>query len=538
MAGIQIGANFDYKSTLPLDNRDLFDTLEQMVAFEINSIDDGHLSFVKSTGKTYQFISTNTVDETLGRWREFKSGSDSSEQGEESIIEKIKVNSIALPVDTGDKSVDISIPEVEELTEQDVLDLIGLSTEQIQSLQNLIDDGVIQLNKTFSSSEIYTRIQTAIATCKDYTLQEIAKKISGSYVLVSSTSEMISDQYIYLLKNGDIYDIYVIVNGSPEVIGNTNIDLTQYLTISDAETTYLKIEDATPLFDAKIDKTNIATSVDENSTNDEVVGAKLLYDSLENADAKSTADVVLNGTSVGALEDGQTIPTGTSFQEFLEMISTRVIHPTYVNPSLSITTNKSLVEIGQPTTITINTTFTKNDGGDMSARTLYRGSTSINTDVLDITSYSDSITPLADIVYKIDVDYGEGITKQNNLGQDDPFNKIMANTISKSVTVKAVNASYYGVVDTLTPSETDIKALTKTLKQNKSLDWSGINANNQRLCYCYPSSYGVISDVKDANGFSYKNSYTKTTITIDSVNYNLYVMTDNTTVSGFKQIFS
>ena len=55
----------------------------------------------------------------------------------------------------------------------------------------------------------------------------------------------------------------------------------------------------------------------------------------------------------------------------------------------------------------------------------------------------------------------------------------------------------------------------------------------------YPSSFGKLTSIKDANNFEYINSYTLLEITYNDVAYNVYVLTDAVTVEGgFKQAFS
>ena len=70
---IKVGDNFSYKGKKPLDSRDCFDTVSEMAQFAETSLDDGHLSYVKETDKYYKFNSTNNVDSTLGKWREYTS---------------------------------------------------------------------------------------------------------------------------------------------------------------------------------------------------------------------------------------------------------------------------------------------------------------------------------------------------------------------------------------------------------------------------------------------------------------------------------
>lgn len=73
-----LGDNFSYQGAKPLDARLKYDALAQMKAMADSVLYDGCLAFCKEDSKTYQWISTNEVDATTGRWREFKSGSGGS----------------------------------------------------------------------------------------------------------------------------------------------------------------------------------------------------------------------------------------------------------------------------------------------------------------------------------------------------------------------------------------------------------------------------------------------------------------------------
>lgn len=78
---LTIGDNFKYQANKPNFERDSFATLEAMKAYPETSIDDGHLSYCAETNKHYKFLSSNTVDETTGKWREFETGTSISEDG-------------------------------------------------------------------------------------------------------------------------------------------------------------------------------------------------------------------------------------------------------------------------------------------------------------------------------------------------------------------------------------------------------------------------------------------------------------------------
>ena len=191
----------------------------------------------------------------------------------------------------------------DEFTELDVDTIksyLNLTQEQITNLQSLIDDTTITTTKTNSSSKIYMDIQAAIAECKDDTLKQIAKKVSGSYKIATSTSDVTSADFIYLINNGVNYDLYVLVDSTPTKVGDTSIDLSDYAKLTDLAD-YLKKTDAASTYatittvDGKVDKTSILTANDPSATDDQVYSAKAINTELDKVVKKT--DIVDNLTS-------------------------------------------------------------------------------------------------------------------------------------------------------------------------------------------------------------------------------------------------
>lgn len=71
---INIGDNLSYLGAKPLDGRLKYDTVSAMAGMADNVLYEGCMAYCVGTGKTYQWKSTNTVDPTTGKWREFESG--------------------------------------------------------------------------------------------------------------------------------------------------------------------------------------------------------------------------------------------------------------------------------------------------------------------------------------------------------------------------------------------------------------------------------------------------------------------------------
>lgn len=70
-----VSLTFGYEGTKPNFRRDQYTTLADMKAV-VDTIDEGHISFCLEDKKTYQFLSSNTVDERTGKWRVFISPSE------------------------------------------------------------------------------------------------------------------------------------------------------------------------------------------------------------------------------------------------------------------------------------------------------------------------------------------------------------------------------------------------------------------------------------------------------------------------------
>lgn len=111
-------------------------------------------------------------------------------------------------------------------------------------------------------------------------------------------------------------------------------------------------------------------------------------------------------------------------------------------------------------------------------------------------------------------------------------------TVQGSTSVTFVNPSYFGpVAATFTPTETAIKALTKSIKNSKGYT-GNTSLNNQKTCYAYPKSFGALTSIKDANNFEYLSSYTRSELTVWDETYYVYVLIDATTIDSFRQIYS
>lgn len=212
--------------------------------------------------------------------------------------------------------------------------------------------------------------------------------------------------------------------------------------------------------------------------------------------------------------------------------------PTYTKPTLSISFNTSTLEHNKTTSVTITPNFKQNDGGATQKYILYRNGNEIFNNTV-AGAYTDSITIEhgGSATYSATTSYADGPVKNTLLGIPYPSTSIKAGSVSASGTIRAYALSYYGVINSSSITEDDISSLSSRLSTSKSYTYT-VNLTEQRIIYMYPQTFGTLTSIKDANNFDYINSYTRTTLSYNGVDYYVYILTDPVTITGFKQIFN
>lgn len=240
-------------------------------------------------------------------------------------------------------------------------------------------------------------------------------------------------------------------------------------------------------------------------------------------DATLSEDVT-SSIDVGGVQAGDTFPEGTTFTEFVKKLITPSVYP-----KISVVvTGSGLVEKGSSVLpeVSLNILF-RGSGIELTNVVFKLGNDVVNT---------QAVSSSAQYTYT----FTTPITDSNSVFGVLEFNdqaEQTAHAVSKSVSFTFVSPSYYGAVTQAPATKAEVTALTKVLLDDCDFQ-ATFSLNNQKACYCYPAVYGDITNIKDANSFEYINSYTKTTVTIDGVAYNVYTLTDPVTITSFKQIYS
>lgn len=150
---------------------------------------------------------------------------------------------------------------VAEYTTDEILNMLNLSPQEINTLQSLIDDNSISTNKTHSSSKIYTDNQQILQEAKDYIDKQISK-MDKKYKIINSTSEVTNSEYVYLLPNGTSCDRYILAeDGSPFKVGEMELDLSNVYTKDEINSDFIKKDEASTTYSTIMTTDNISSNI-------------------------------------------------------------------------------------------------------------------------------------------------------------------------------------------------------------------------------------------------------------------------------------
>jgi hypothetical protein len=118
--------------------------------------------------------------------------------------------------------------------------------EQIEALNT-------KFNDYDTSAQVDTKISEALAA---------ANHLSYKTVDAIGEIDLTQDQFIYLVKNGEVYDEYMVINGKLEKVGDWNVDLSNYATKTDLQVIDSNVEDLTTSLSGVSERvTNVETSL-------------------------------------------------------------------------------------------------------------------------------------------------------------------------------------------------------------------------------------------------------------------------------------
>lgn len=187
--------------------------------------------------------------------------------------------------------------------------------------------------------------------------------------------------------------------------------------------------------------------------------------------------------------------------------------------ALTFSLTPSVIEVGVSTSVTLSWGV-KQKEADVTSKC----SLTLNGNSVSGTSKTETLSPSA-----------EGTTTYTLSASYDLYGGL---TASSTKEVKSVYASYFGSVSNdWEVSSENILALTKNLQSGKGSTKSGIVITNGKIAYAYPASFGLLTSIKDGNGYEVLDSYTRHDVTVGGVKYYCYLLTTEVSAEDVTQIY-
>lgn len=241
---------------------------------------------------------------------------------------------------------------------------------------------------------------------------------------------------------------------------------------------------------------------------------------------------ITSNVTVGAATSGSKFPKGQSFTEFAEKILRTDVMPAF-NFSASGAGTKEIGTSVNGSTLTLSITNLASVTVPIEKVEFYAGTTLLDTKTF--------VSGQANYTYVYSPTISANLTLKAKLY----YNNTSA---EKSSSFAFIYGKFYGVTNVASMNDAIatglIPGFTKVVNNQKGLSWTGVNLVDQKFCYMYPTSLGALSSIKDGNGFSQIEGYTRYTVNLTyptdnaSVSYYVYLLNDPTTGSGFSQIYA
>lgn len=278
----------------------------------------------------------------------------------------------------------------------------------------------------------------------------------------------------------------------------------------------------------------LAPSVPKGGTTGQVLtktsnaDGEVEWQDVEAGDSTLETNITSN-VAVGGIPSGTTIAEGTTFTEFAQKILISELPPTIgfsITKSGNVVYGSSYVEV---LTVSVSNMGTARK---IKSIAWYEGTTLLQTDTIDSTTtgswtYAMQTSTVDTTTFKAIVVYEKSDGAEVS--------------VTKSASVNFYYNKFYGAVQSLTPNEATVTALSTSLGTAKGGTYT-FNVTAGRICYAYPKSLGALTSIKDGNGFSLFDSFTRSeqryTQNGTQVAYYRYVLTDAATVSGYNVTFA
>lgn len=248
--------------------------------------------------------------------------------------------------------------------------------------------------------------------------------------------------------------------------------------------------------------------------------------------SKTQKDYTLNGTTLGALEDGAVIKEGTSIDELLAMITQKSVPATYVAPTITLSRVSGSAtgsqEVGTNISVALKSSFTQNEAGALTAHDILKNDVVVfEGDVTNPLEHTVDSFALGEetVTFKSQASYEAGVVKNDNLGNPSPDNAITAGSIKSSgISFTGQRAYFYGTGVGELPelNSANIRALN-----NKKLNAKAntvfeipVAIGQQYVIFAYPSTLREVNQVMyvETNDTGMAPNFNHTLVEVEGAN--------------------
>lgn len=263
---LNFAVGFNRTSAFPLDANSYFETYEAAVAAAAGAAEVGSSDSAYYIG---QLIIVKDPTVGVGLYQ-ISAGKTLTKFGQASSADELaeKVSALETRCNTIEGKLILATADKDGLmSKEDFAKLTGIAAgAQVNIIEGVAakttaDGGFVDL------AIVEKKVQLDLSTYATKADVSAIPKFAIE-VVAELPTENISKTTVYLVNHGhgdrDIYDEWIYVNNTWEKIGNTDVDLSGYLTSADAADTYLTKTDATTTYATKQDVTNITTNLTDN----------------------------------------------------------------------------------------------------------------------------------------------------------------------------------------------------------------------------------------------------------------------------------
>lgn len=201
------------------------------------------------------------------------------------------------------------------------------------------------------------------------------------------------------------------------------------------------------------------------------------YEEFE-ADSSTEEDILISGVeTLGGLLEGQVIPAGTTFTQFLKMLLQKPEEFEYVLPTLEIVPEPELLqEVGTKVAPVLNCKYNKNDGGEVKMI--------IYNPVDDIQQEEVTVLDKNNPEYCVTVIYEQGEQKFDDFGNPVGL-PIPEGTVKAKCKYEGFRYIFFGADDKTVPCEDsdEIRELNRTIEDKFTIK---APAGSQRITIAVP----------------------------------------------------